>query len=811
MLISWELLKHFIDIEPSNLTPEELADRLTFSGSEVEGITYTAGKMKGVVAARIDALEKHPTEQKYSIAHLNTGNGEHVCVTSATNMKKGDLVFYAGAGAILPNGMELGKRDFHGVESFGMMLSAAELGLNDVDDPSGLWILPSDARPGDSAASLYHIGDVILDVSITPNRGDLLSVLGMAREIKGLYPKSILKTPEWLRPLKQDKSWPEEFGKISLPDKGCLCYRLGLVTGAKMKPSPLTVKVDLAHLGMRPITAAVDVTNYVMLMLGQPLHAFDLNTLPAREITVRAAHEGEKMQTLDGKERLLTERDMLITSGGEAIALAGVMGGEQTGINDDTSTIVIESACFSPIRVGHTSRRLGINSEAAFRFSRTVDPNLSATALMAATTLMRDWCDAEVDYKPLFAENEIKEPQQVKLTRKKLSTYLSWDNMSEAQKILEGFGIEHLKGVSHAGSNDEEKIFMPPTWRPDITIEEDLIEEVGRYIGYNDVAEKLPGEMPRRADIGSGMEVSGFVRNLLMARGYTEVVTYSFLPEDFPEKLRLSSDDIRAKTLKIANPISRDQMAMRTTLIPGLLMGLKTAVTSGWRDPVRIFEQGKIFLTDPEREHIELDHVAGILFNGVDTRSAFDNRSENFFNVKADVEALIMSRGFTPVFKTGQESFMHAGQTAEIFINENKIGFLGRLKPAIEQELDVSGVYVFEIDLTLLTERHKLEFTPASQFPASFRDISLLVSIDKSNDSVMKDIRECVKEISTELTLEKLRLFDIYEGKGIPEGFRSLAYSLSYRSHERTLTVEEVEEVHNKVREKLKQKGYTIR
>ena len=811
MLISWELLKHFIDIEPSNLTPEELADRLTFSGSEVEGITYTAGKMKGIVAARIDALEKHPTEQKYSIAHLNTGGGEHVCVTSATNMKKGDLVFYAGAGSVLPNGMELGKRDFHGVESFGMMLSAAELGLDDVDDPSGLWILPSDARPGDSAEKLYHIGDVILDVSITPNRGDLLSVLGMAREIKGLYPDSRLKTPEWLRPIKQDKSWPEEFGKISLPDKGCLCYRLGLATGAKMQSSPLTVKVDLAHLGMRPITAAVDVTNYIMLMLGQPLHAFDLNTLPAREITVRAAHEGEKMQTLDGKERLLTERDMLITSGGEAIALAGVMGGEQTGINDNTSTIVIESACFSSQRVGHTSRRLGINSEAAFRFSRTVDPNLSQIALMAATTLMRDWCGAEIDYKPLFAENEIKEVQPVKLTRKKLSTYLTYDNMNEAQKILEGFGIEYVKG------NDEEKIFMPPTSRPDITIEEDLIEEIGRYIGYNDVEEKLPGEMPRRADIGSGMEVSAFVRNLLMARGYTEVITYSFLPEDFPEKLRLSDDDIRAKTLKIANPISRDQMAMRTTLIPGLLMGLKTAVTSGWRDGVRIFEQGKIFLTDPEREHIELDHVAGILFNGLDTRSAFDNRSENFFNVKADVEALIMSRGFTPVFKKGQENFMHSGQTAEIFINENKIGFIGRLKPAIEQELDVSGVYVFEIDLTLLTERHKPEFTPASQFPASFRDISLLVSIDKSNDSVMKDIRESVKEASKDLTseadcqLEKLRLFDIYEGKGIPEGSRSLAYSLSYRSDARTLTVEEVEEVHNKVREILKQKGYTIR
>ena len=818
MLISLELLKNFIDIEPSNLTPEELAERLTFSGSEIESIIYTAGKMKGVVAARIDALEKHPSEEKYSIAHLNTGSGEHVCVTSATNMKKGDLVFYAGAGAVLPNGTELGTRDFHGVESSGMMLSAAELGLQDVDDPSGLWILPADARPGDSAASLYHIGDVILDVSITPNRGDLLSVLGMAREIKGLYPKSILKTPEWLRPFKQEKTWPEEFGKISLPDKGCLCYRLGLATGAKMKQSPLTVKVDLAHLGMRPITAAVDVTNYVMLMLGQPLHAFDLNTLPAREITVRAAHDGEKMQTLDGKERTLTERDMLITSGGEAIALAGVMGGEQTGINDDTSTIVIESACFSPIRVGHTSRRLGINSEAAFRFSRTVDPNLSRIALTAATNLIRSWCGAEVDYKPLAAENEIPTPPQVKLTRKKLSTYLSFDNMNEAQKILEGFGIEYFKG------NDEEKIFVPPSSRPDISIEEDLIEEVGRFIGYNDVAEKLPGEMPRRADIGEGMEISAFVRNLLIARGYTEVITYSFLPEDFPEKLRLPSDDVRAKTLKIANPISREQMAMRTTLLPGLLMGLKTAVTSGWRDPVRIFEQGKIFINEKTEEsseelkdltrphdHKEPDHVAGILFNGLDTRSPFDNRKEDFYNVKADVEALIMSRGFTPVFKTGNEPFMHSGQTAEIFVEDKKIGFAGRLKPAFEQELEVSGVYVFEIDLTVLTQRRKPEFTPGSQFPASFRDISLLVSVDKSNDSVMKDIRDSVQEISTELKLEKLRLFDIYEGKGISEGFRSLAYSLSYRSNEKTLTVEEVEEVHNKVREVLKQKGYTIR
>ena len=591
-----------------------------------------------------------------------------------------------------------------------------------------------------------------------------------------------------------------------MPDKDCYAYRLGLATGATIGDSPLTAKIDLAHLGMRPINNAVDVTNYIMLMLGQPLHAFDLNTLPAREITVRSAHDGEHMMTLDGKDRALTERDMLITSGGEAIALAGVMGGEQTGINPDTSTIVIESASFSPVRVGHTSRRLGINSEAAFRFARTVDPALSKSALLAATTLMRDWCGATVDYKPLSAENEIREPKPVTLTRRKLSVYLSWDNMNEAAKILEGFGITQVKDEGEA------RVFMPPTSRPDITIEEDLIEEIGRYRGYNETEERLPGEMPKRADIGQSMRLAGFMRNTLMPRGYTEVLTYSFLPEDFPEKMRLPADDVRAKPLTIANPISRDQMAMRTTLLPGLLAGLKVSVTSGWREPVRIFEQGRIFLRDGETSHTEPEHVAGIIFNGMDTRSPTGNRSEDFYSIKADVEAIITARGYRAEFVSGHEPFMHAGQTADIIVDGAKIGYVGRIKPAIEQELDVTGVYAFEIDTAGLSEAKKPEFTPASSFPASFRDISLLVADTKSNDDVMGDIRECLKDSGSEgIVLDGLRLFDVYAGKGIPEGFRSLAYTLSYRSGTKTLTVEEVEAVHNSVRENLKHKGYVIR
>ena len=792
MLISWQLLQHFIDIVP-DVSPEELAERLTFSGSEAEGITHCAGRMKGVVAARIDALEHHPAEGKYYIATLDTGSGRHICVTSAKNMKAGDMVFYAGDGSILPDGTIMGMRDFAGVQSFGMMLSAQELGLHDVDDPSGLLILPNDARPGDDAASLYHIGDVILDVSITPNRGDLLSHLGMAREIKGLYPKSVLKTPEWLRPINQPDNWPEDFGAISLPDKGCMNYRLGLATGAKIYQSPLTAKIDLAHLGMRPINNAVDVTNYVMLMLGQPLHAFDLNTLPEREITVRAAHDGEHMQTLDGKDRALTERDMLITSGGEAIALAGVMGGEQTGINDNTTTIVIESASFSPVRVGHTSRRLGINSEAAFRFSRTVDPNLSKSALMAASALMRDWCGANISYKPLCSENDTYSPKPVTLTKKKLSTYLSWDNLNEAASILDGFGIQQVS------SDVDTRTFLPPTWRPDITIEEDLIEEIGRFRGYNDAPDRLPGEMPRRADIGDNMHLAAFVRASMMARGYTEVLTYSFLPEDFPKTLRLHDDDARAHPVTIANPISREQMAMRTTLIPGLLGGLKVAVSAGWREGVSIFEEGKVFINDREDEHL-----AALFFNGTDARSWNANRDEGFFNIKADAEAVIRARGFNPQFSSGTQTFMHSGQTAIISVDGENIGFVGRLKPALEHELDVSGVYVFELDLTAITNANLTEYYPLSEYPAAYRDISLLVPDNRSNDDVMSDIRSIAQP-------ESIRLFDVYSGKGIPDGFRSLSYTLSYRGDGRTLTNDEVERQHNSLRDALAQKGYTLR
>jgi phenylalanyl-tRNA synthetase beta chain len=709
-----------------------------------------------------------------------------------------------------------------------MLLSGAELGLPDVDLVEGILVLPEDAPVGTDALSLYGLGDVLLDVSVTPNRGDLLSVLGVARELKGLYPDSVLKPMPWEKNAPGAADWPVEFGTISLPDDGCLNYHLGLATNVKIFPSPLEIRVALAHLGMRPISNIVDATNYVMLLLGQPLHAFDLNTLPEREITVRSAAQGEKIVTLDGKEHVLTAKDMLITSGTvslrtggaptQPIALAGIMGGKQTGINDDTDVVVLEGASFSARRVGHTSRRLGIASEAAFRYSRGVDSTLSALGIDYALSLMSEWSGAAIGYKKLSAFNAQPEPQPVVLTKEKLHTYLLWSDMKESTKILEGYGIRHTKDFESEKFGENVRAFIPPTWRPDIAIEEDLIEEIGRWRGYDSSPAHLPGVLPRRGDVGPETALAGVLRACALARGYVEAITYSFLPESFVSALHLPENDLRAHPLFLANPISQDWVAMRTTLLPGLLNGLRESVASGWRGPVRVFEIGRIFLRNElqSTEHRELEVLAGLVYGGTDPRALWAETREDFFSVKADVLALLEIRGHKAAFIQGSEPFGHAGQTASI----PGVGYLARLSPAIEREFDFSGpVYIFELSLAALESAEKPVYTPASPFPASFRDISMLVSDDRTQDEVLAEIRASAgadKEDKADRKssvgiLESVKLFDIYSGKGIPEGCRSMAFSLCYRAPDRTLNDEEVDKIHNSVRDALSKKGYNMR
>jgi phenylalanyl-tRNA synthetase beta chain len=507
------------------------------------------------------------------------------------------------------------------------------------------------------------------------------------------------------------------------------------------------------------------------------------------------------------------------------------MGGKQTGINDDTDIVVLEGASFSPRRVGHTSRRLSIASEAAFRYSRGVDPTLSARGVDYALSLMAEWSGAEIGYGKLSAYNAQPNPTPVVLTKKKLQTYLLWSDMDESTRILEGYAIRRAEEKEEKSGGSDEKdsrAFIPPTWRPDIVIEEDLIEEIGRYRGYDSAPVRLPGVLPRRGDIGPETSLAGALRSCAIARGFVEVVTYSFLPESFTATLRLPKDDPRARPLSLANPISQDWMVMRTTLLPGLLNGLRESIASGWRGPVRLFEIGRVFFRGDAGKgggfgyHSEPDVLGGLVCGGIDPRSPWAETREDFLSVKADIAAFLQTRGVEGVFVRGEEPFGHKGQTADILLEDGeqgrkKIGYLARLSPAIERELGFTEpVCVFELYVSALESPVKPVYVPAPPFPASFRDISMLVPDGVAQGDVLAEIRALVSErfesgLVSGGFLESAKLFDLYSGRGIPDGYRSMAFSLSYRASDRTLNDEEVDKIHNAVRDTLTQRGYNMR
>ena len=800
MLISWNLLNEILTI-PASL--EEVAERLTFTGCEVESIEYPCKSLKDVRSARIEKLEKHPAKENLFVAVVDDGKGSAVVVTAAPNLSAGDIVPWGRPGAVLADGSVLGTRDFEGVESVGMLLSAAELGIPEAADEFGILRLPAETAPGEDVKHLLGLDDAILDLSVTPNRGDLLSMLGVAREVYALFPEATWKMDLTAFPANaMNAEWPVDFKGITLKDDGCPLYCLGLITGLKSVPSPLRTRILLTLLGMRPISAMVDATNYAMLMLGQPTHAFDADRLPSPEITVRSAADGEETRTLDGKNHSLDPGDMLITSGGLAVGIAGVMGGENSEILESTKTVFLESANFDAIRVSRTSRRLGISSEAAFRYARIVDTRIAQTALKYISSLLEEWDAAEGGYAILSAATKLPEEKSVTLTKKKLKKILLTEDMKEASAILSRLGLVEISSTSETAT------YSVPSWRPDISIEEDLIEEVGRIRGYNETLEsRLPQALYGRGDIGRTTRLKGEIRSTLLSRGYVELVNYSFLSPSFVELLRLPAADRRARPLLLANPMSVEQSRMRTTLLPGMLRSVEQSVASGWKTAVRVFELGRVFFPLDEGGHEEIERICGVAYGGKDSRLPYGPAdADDLFSLKADILALAESRGVVLRFVQGEEHFGHRGQTALLYCGEKAVGYLLRLKPSIEKELDCAPLFAFELDLEPFETSALPEFREPSSFPPVYRDISLFVPLAESMERVAEHIREEGGSL-----LRDVRLFDMYSGKGVPEGFRGLAFSLAYKRDDRTLTDKEVDEVNERVRSRMSSSGYVLR
>jgi phenylalanyl-tRNA synthetase beta chain len=778
---------------PVALSDEEIARKLTAIGLEVEGRERRAIG-GGVVAAVVVTRSPISGSDHLSLCQVDDGKGTHQVVCGAQNYAAGDVVALARPGARLPSGIEIRRTKVRGVESEGMLCSPRELGLS--DDHAGLMILARDVPVGTPVDQLLGLPDTILEINVAPNRPDALSHLGIAREIAAL-------TGATLHPLEvklAERSPPaSDRARVRIDDAvRCPRYAARVIENARVGPSPRWMARRLESCGIRSINNLVDVTNYVLLEFGHPLHAFDLDRVGGAEIVVRTARPGEKLTTLDGKERTLDPDDLVIADRDRAQALAGVMGGGDSEVSGGTTRVLLESAYFQPASIRRTSKRHALHTEASHRFERGADIEAVPGALDRAAALIAELgggvvLGGRIDVYPLKAK-----PRVVALRPDAPSKLLGAEvPVGEAERILSALGFAKGQGG-----------WTVPSWRVDVEREEDLIEEIARIRGYHTVPSVLPREpadlLPEPAD----REVEQRVRGALMGAGFVEVVSYSFVaPSELPWTTVRPYAELGAPVDAIAlrNPLSVEQSVMRTSIYPGLLRALSHNVRHQV-DSVRLYESGRTYAPNPRGgvDHqpvaTEIAHVAGVLagLRAGRTWTSPDARID-FFDAKGAVEAILASLGiagarFVPV----EMSPYHPRASARVELAGGEVvGTLGELHPRSAKALDVpQGAFLFELEVDPLVRAAQLrpKNRPLARFPSVLRDIAVVVDAQLSAEEVRRVILDAGRPL-----VEDARIFDVYTGKPIPAGRKNLAFALSYRSEERTLTDAEVNDAHARI------------
>ena len=799
MQVSFKWLQEYVDID---ITPEELAEKLTNAGVTVDEIEYLNKGIEGVVVAKVLTVQKHPNADKLSLCQVTTDNENvYQVVCGAPNVRDGQIVPFALVGANLPGNVKIKKAKLRGVESQGMICSAQELGIDDESLPSeqreGILVLDPSAPLGEDIVKYLNLDDCILKLDLTPNRGDCLSVINIAREIGAILGKKV-KLPE-ISFAEIDKNVHDFVQiKIDAPD---LCYRYAarIVEGVTIKPSPLWLQHRLRCSGIRPINNVVDITNYILLEYGQPLHAFDYNFLEQGQIIVRQAKPGEKIVTLDGQERELTEEMLLITDPTKAVAVAGVMGGENSEVKETTTTVLIESAYFNPKSIRRTSTGLGLRSESSLRFEKGINIETVVEACNRAAQLMADLAGGRIlkgvaDNYPTPIKRTVIHLQLDKIN-KVLGTALT---DIEIKGILTRLDFLILQ-------EDGEKITVEvPPYRPDITIPEDLIEEVARLYGYENIPVTLPEGVTSQGQKTAEQKLRDKILEVLSFRGLYEVINFSFINKNHFDKLLLPEDDSRRNAIPLLNPLSEEQGYMRTSILPGLLVNLQKNINKR-NENIGIFELGKIYLPQSQGQDITREKMTlGIAVSGVLVSDWQEKgRKVDFYYLKGILEDLfdklnIINVDFVPC---KDNPSYHPGRTAKVYVNNEQIGILGQVHPLVLENYDLpKEVYIAEIDVDVLFKigQGKVEFKQLPKFPSVSRDLAIVVK-----DQVLaKDLIEKIKELGGELLVE-LQIFDVYKGGQIPSDSKSIAFSLTFQAMDRTLTDKEINEIFDRIQNSL--------
>lgn len=806
MKVSTGWLTDYISLE--GITAEELADKITTAGIEIDAVERRNKGISGIVTGYVKSKEKHPDADKLNICIVDAGQGEDLqIVCGAKNVAAGQKVPVALVGAKLP-GLEIKKAKLRGVLSQGMICSAKELGLNDKLLPKelqeGILVLPENTEVGQDIANVLGLNDEILEFDLTPNRSDCLSMIGAAYEVSAILGRD-LKLPDPAAELAETGGAAAGSISVNIEDEAfCSHYAVRYISGVKPAPSPLWIQNRLMAAGVRPINNIVDITNYVMLEYGQPLHAFDGDKVEGGVLGVRFAHEGEVLTTLDGQERKLEPQMLVIADGAKAVALAGVMGGLATEVTGETVNIVLESAKFAGGTVRKTSRQLGLRSEASLRFEKQVDPHAVIPALNRAAALIARYAGGSVHEGIVQAGSDSVPEKILTLSLEKLNSYLGTELSLLEVKTL--FGRLRFKCGDAAQGLVEVQV---PSRRGDISYDVDLIEEIARLYGYDHIPTTLiegvttPGALTRRQSVRREL------RRMLSLGGYQEVMGYSFIQ---PEQSKLFPAFTEGSLpVKLAMPMSEERSVLRTSLLPQLL-DIALYNTNRRQSDLALFEIGNVFFTDEEqltRQPRELP-VLGLLLSGSRTVKQWNMTAEpvDFFDLKGALESVFAYLGINEnvVYEGDAPQDYHPGRSASIYLaGENgrtKIGTLGQLHPELQRRLDLEDTYVAELLLQPLYDsaRINLQYSELQRFPGMERDIAVVVDSAVPAGHLLASIRE-----NGGTLLQNVQVFDVYTGGKMESGKKSIAISLLYRHTEHTLTDEEVTEVHEKVVSALQQ------
>ncbi|MCX8007425.1 MAG: phenylalanine--tRNA ligase subunit beta [Coriobacteriia bacterium] len=809
MRVSLKWLKEFVDVD---VPVEELVERLDMTGTKVEQVVRTGQALHGVVIGRVLRKEQHPNADKLSYCQVDVGTAEPLrIVCGATNFSEGDKVPVALVGATLPSGLTIKRAKLRGLESEGMMCSASELGVG--SDASGLLVLPDDAPVGAPYAEYAGLGDTILELEVTPNRPDCLSMFGVAREVGAVLGRDV-RYPEWSLKPHGESVDSQVAVEIEDPDL-CPRYTARLIRGVRIGPSPDWLAERIVAAGARPINNVVDVTNYVLFELGQPLHAFDLNALARCDgltrIVVRRAQPGERLTTLDGVQRELSEDMLVIADGSGPVALAGVMGGEDTEVSERTVDVLLESASFDRACISRTSRALGLISESSLRFERGVDPELAAVASERAAALIAELGGGEVAPGIVNVYPRPAKARRITLRCPRMNAFLGTSIASdEAGSILRRLGI-----VSEPLGDD--LVCTVPTFRPDLEREVDLYEEVVRIWGMERVPSTLPGGRERVGGLDRAQRLERRIGVVLRACGLNEHIGLAF--ED-PRRVAACGFDLGEgeELVELLNPMSSEQSHLRVSTLPGLLDAVSRNQRHGVSD-IHLYEIGRVFRTAAGRKLPKERVVLGAVLSGAWDRQQWYERPRqlDFFDAKGVLETLLDDLGVSPWrLEEAQHRWLQPGRSADVVARGEVIGWLGEVAPDLLAAFEVDGaVAAFELDVRSLARAavgtRRYEEIP--RHPAVKLDVAFVVPREVSAEQVATAIRSFGKPL-----LSEVRLFDVYADpdgapeRRLPEGTKSLAFSLEYRAPDRTLSEDEVRGVHERLVQRVCEKvGATLR